>query len=342
MSRLRRDGEGRRQGVPRRPAAGEDGDRRGRRRGDARRRRDAQPRLRRVGLPRRGRARRDPPRPRDRRAAQLAQARPVEARARSRSRATIPTSCSASPRSTCASRSTCARCIARIVDGSRFHEFKPMYGTTLVTGWAHVHGYPVGILANNGILFSESSEKGAQFIQLCNQTDMPLLFLQNITGFMVGTPLRAGRHHQGRREAHQRGLELTVPHLTIMIGASLRRRQLRDVRPRLRPALPLHLAEPPHRGDGPASSSPGVLSIVRRAGGRARRAAVRRGEDAAMRADGRAADRQGVVRLLRHRARCGTTASSIRATRARCSASRCRRCTRTPIQGTTRYGVFRM
>ena len=64
--------------------------------------------------------------------------------------------------------------IARIVDGSRFDEFKPTYGTTLVTGWAHVHGYPVGILANNGILFSESSQKGAQFIQLCNQIDMPI------------------------------------------------------------------------------------------------------------------------------------------------------------------------
>ena len=63
--------------------------------------------------------------------------------------------------------------IARIVDGSRFHEFKPSYGTTLVTGWAHVHGYPVGILANNGVLFSESSQKGAQFIQLCNQIARP-------------------------------------------------------------------------------------------------------------------------------------------------------------------------
>jgi acetyl-CoA carboxylase carboxyltransferase component len=76
--------------------------------------------------------------------------------------------------------------IARIVDGSRLHEFKPTYGTTLVTGYAHVHGFPVGILANNGILFSESSEKGAQFIQLCNQTDTPIVYLQNITGFMVG------------------------------------------------------------------------------------------------------------------------------------------------------------
>ena len=146
--------------------------------------------------------------------------------------------------------------IARIVDGSRFHEFKPTYGTTLVTGYAHVHGYPVGILANNGILFSESSQKGAQFIQLCNQTDTPILFLQNITGFMVGRRYEAGRHHQGRRQADQRGVE---QHRAAPHGHDrrlVRRRQLRHVGPRLRSALRVRLAEPPHRGDGAASSSP--------------------------------------------------------------------------------------
>jgi acetyl-CoA carboxylase carboxyltransferase component len=76
--------------------------------------------------------------------------------------------------------------IARIVDGSRIEEFKPLYGRTLVTCWASIHGYPVGMLANNGILFSEESEKAAQFIQLANRHDMPLVFLQNITGYMVG------------------------------------------------------------------------------------------------------------------------------------------------------------
>ncbi len=110
--------------------------------------------------------------------------------------------------------------LTRIVDGSRFHEFKPTYGTTLVTGYAHIHGYPVGILANNGILFSESSEKGAQFIQLCNQTDTPIIFLQNITGFMVG------RRYE-ERGIIKDGAKLInavsnsgVPHITIMIGAS--------------------------------------------------------------------------------------------------------------------------
>ena len=119
--------------------------------------------------------------------------------------------------------------IARIVDGSRFDEFKPLYGTPLVTGWAELHGYPVGILANNGILFSEESQKGAQFIQLCNQSDTPLLFVQNITGFMVGTRLRAGRHHQGRREADQRRLQLDGPAPHAHGRRVVRRRQLRHV-----------------------------------------------------------------------------------------------------------------
>ena len=76
--------------------------------------------------------------------------------------------------------------IARVVDGSRFHEFKSRYGTTLVCGFAHIHGHKVGIVANNGILFSESSQKGAHFVELCGQRGIPLVFLQNITGFMVG------------------------------------------------------------------------------------------------------------------------------------------------------------
>ena len=90
--------------------------------------------------------------------------------------------------------------IARLVDGSEFDEFKALYGTTLVTGFAHIHGMPVGILGNNGILFSESALKAAHFIELCCQRRMPLLFLQNIVGFMVGPRLRGRRHRQGRRQ----------------------------------------------------------------------------------------------------------------------------------------------
>ncbi len=110
--------------------------------------------------------------------------------------------------------------LARIVDGSRFHEFKPTYGTTLVTGYAHIHGYPVGILANNGILFSESSEKGAQFIQLCNSTNTPILFFQNITGFMVGSRYEQGGIIKDGAKLINAVSNSTVPHITMMIGAS--------------------------------------------------------------------------------------------------------------------------
>ena len=110
--------------------------------------------------------------------------------------------------------------IARLVDGSEFDEFKPRYGTSLVCGFAWIHGWPVGIVANNGILFSESSLKGAHFIQLCNRRGVPLLFLQNVVGFMVG------------REFEQRGIakdgaklvnavsSARVPKLTVIIGGS--------------------------------------------------------------------------------------------------------------------------
>jgi acetyl-CoA carboxylase carboxyltransferase component len=110
--------------------------------------------------------------------------------------------------------------IARVTDGSRFEEFKPRYGRTLVTGWASIHGYPVGILGNNGILFSEEAQKGAQFIQLCNQTDTPLVFLQNITGFMVGTAYEQGGIIKDGAKLINAVSNSTVPHLTLMIGAS--------------------------------------------------------------------------------------------------------------------------
>ena len=110
--------------------------------------------------------------------------------------------------------------IARIVDGSRFSEFKPLYGPTLVCGWAHLHGFPIGILANNGILFSESSQKGAQFIELCNQIDVPLLFLQNITGFMVGKKYEQEGIIKHGAKLINAVSNSTVPAITIMTGAS--------------------------------------------------------------------------------------------------------------------------
>lgn len=110
--------------------------------------------------------------------------------------------------------------IARVVDDSVFSEFKPDYGSTLVTGFAHIHGYPVGILANNGVLFSEAANKGAHFIQLCNRNNTPLLFLQNITGFMVGkTYEREGIIKHGAKLINAVA-NSEVPALTLMIGAS--------------------------------------------------------------------------------------------------------------------------
>ena len=110
--------------------------------------------------------------------------------------------------------------ISRVVDGSRFEEFKPLYGPTLVCGWARVHGYPVGILGNNGALFSESSEKGAQFIQLCNQIDVPLLFLHNITGFIVGTEYEQGGITKNGSKLINAVSNSTVPHISIIMAAS--------------------------------------------------------------------------------------------------------------------------
>ena len=110
--------------------------------------------------------------------------------------------------------------IARVVDGSRFEEFKARYGRELVTGWAWIHGYPVGILANNGILFSEEAEKAAQFIQLANRQDTPLVFLQNITGYMVGRAYERGGIIKDGAKMINAVTNSTVPHLTLMIGAS--------------------------------------------------------------------------------------------------------------------------
>ncbi len=110
--------------------------------------------------------------------------------------------------------------IARLVDGSELDEFKPLYGTTLVCGFAHLHGYPVGILANNGILFSESSLKGAHFIELCAQRGIPLLFLQNISGFMVGQKYEAGGIAKDGAKLVTAVATAAVPKLTVIVGGS--------------------------------------------------------------------------------------------------------------------------
>jgi 3-methylcrotonyl-CoA carboxylase beta subunit len=110
--------------------------------------------------------------------------------------------------------------ILRLVDGSRFHEFKELYGTTLVTGFAHIHGHPVGILANNGILFSESALKGAHFIELCDRRHTPLVFLQNISGFMVGRDYEAGGIAKDGAKMVTAVSCARVPKLTVIVGGS--------------------------------------------------------------------------------------------------------------------------
>ena len=110
--------------------------------------------------------------------------------------------------------------IARIVDGSEFEEFKELYGPTLICGFAHIHGYPIGILANNGILFSESALKGTHFIELASQRNIPLLFLQNITGFMVGRKYEAGGIAKDGAKMVTAVATTSVPKYTVIIGGS--------------------------------------------------------------------------------------------------------------------------
>jgi 3-methylcrotonyl-CoA carboxylase beta subunit len=110
--------------------------------------------------------------------------------------------------------------IARLVDGSEFDEFKQLYGQTLVTGFARIHGYPVGILANNGILFSESALKGAHFVELCSQRGIPLIFLQNITGFMVGSKYEAGGIAKDGAKLVTAVATTAVPKFTVIVGGS--------------------------------------------------------------------------------------------------------------------------
>ena len=110
--------------------------------------------------------------------------------------------------------------IARIVDGSEFDEFKQLYGTTLICGFAHIFGYPVGIIANNGILFSEAAVKGAHFIELCSQRKIPLVFLQNITGFMVGQKYEAGGIAKDGAKMVTAVATTRVPRFTVIIGGS--------------------------------------------------------------------------------------------------------------------------
>ena len=148
--------------------------------------------------------------------------------------------------------------IARVVDGSRFTEFKELYGETLVCGWGRIDGYPVGILANNGVLFAESSQKGAHFIELACERRVPLVFLQNITGFMVGKEYEEGGIARDGAKLVMAVACAEVPEVHGRDRRVVRRRELRHVRARVRAAPAVDVAKRPHLSDGRRAGGDGA------------------------------------------------------------------------------------
>lgn len=231
--------------------------------------------------------------------------------------------------------------IARIVDGSDFDEFKPMYGSSLVTGWAELHGYPIGILANaRGVLFSEESQKATQFIQLANRSNTPLLFLHNTTGYMVGREYEEGGMIKHGSMMINAVANSTVPHISILLGASYGAGHYgmcgRAFDPRFLFAWPSSKSAVM----GGAQLA-GVISIVGRAAAEARGQAFDEEADAGMRAmienqieaeslpmflSGRLYD-DGVIDPRDTRTVVGMCLSAIATA---------------PIEGTENFGVFRM
>ena len=191
--------------------------------------------------------------------------------------------------------------IARVVDGSRFSEYKPRYGTSLVTGWASVHGYPVGILANErGVLFSEESKKASEFILLANQSDTPLVFLQNTTGYMVGTQYEQGGIIKDGAKMINAVTNSTVPHITVNMAASFGAGNYGMSGRAYDPRFMFAWANAKLAVMG-AQQLAGVLSIVGRASAAGRRARVRRRRRRAAAPADRGADRARVARVLRQR-----------------------------------------
>ncbi|MGW8815620.1 acyl-CoA carboxylase subunit beta [Gordonia terrae] len=174
--------------------------------------------------------------------------------------------------------------IGRVVDGSEFDEFKPLYGSNLVTGWAHLNGMSIGIIANNGILFSAESQKGAQFIELANQLGTPLLFIQNITGFMVGTAAEHGGIIKDGAKLINAVANSRVPHVTLMVGVSYGAGNYAMAGRAYRPRLVL--TWPTHRiAVMGGKQLAGVMSIVRRRSAEARGLDYDDEADAAIRAE---------------------------------------------------------
>jgi acetyl-CoA carboxylase carboxyltransferase component len=173
--------------------------------------------------------------------------------------------------------------LARILDGSEFDEFKPLYGSSLVTGFGQLHGYPIGVLANaRGVLFAEESEKAAQFIQLANQTDTPLLFLQNTTGYMVGKDYEQRGIIKSGAQMINAVSNSDVPHLTVTMGASYGAGNYGMCGRAYDPRFLFTWPNARSAVMGPAQLA-GVLSIVARASAEAKGAPYDEAADAAMR-----------------------------------------------------------
>ncbi|QSE93610.1 acyl-CoA carboxylase subunit beta [Rhodococcus pseudokoreensis] len=231
--------------------------------------------------------------------------------------------------------------IARIVDGSDFDEFKPMYGSSLVTGWAELHGYPVGILANaRGVLFSEESQKATQFIQLANRSSTPLLFLHNTTGYMVGKEYEEGGMIKHGSMMINAVSNSTVPHISILLGASYGAGHYGMCGRAFDPRFLLAWPSSKSAVMGGAQLA-GVISIVSRASAEARGQAFDEEADAGMRAmienqieaesvpmflSGRLYD-DGVIDPRDTRTVVGMCLSAI---------------ANAPIEGAENFGVFRM
>ena len=189
--------------------------------------------------------------------------------------------------------------LARVVDGSRFGEYKPRYGTSLVTGWASVHGYPVGVLANaRGVLFSEEAKKASEFILLANQSDTPLVFLQNTTGYMVGTQYEQGGIIKDGAKMINAVTNSAVPHITVNMAASFGAGNYGMSGRAYDPRFMFAWANAKLAVMG-AQQLAGVMSIVGRQSAAVHRPGLRRrGRRAAAPAD-RGADRAGVGCVLR-------------------------------------------
>ncbi|WP_407659446.1 acyl-CoA carboxylase subunit beta [Lipingzhangella rawalii] len=231
--------------------------------------------------------------------------------------------------------------IARIVDGSEFDEFKPRYGPSLVTGWAELHGYPVGILANaQGVLFSAESQKAAQFIQLANRADTPLLFLHNTTGYMVGSAYEQGGIIKHGAMMINAVSNSTVPHLSVLLGASYGAGHYGMCGRAYDPRFLFSWPSAKSAVMGPKQLA-GVVSIVARAAAEAKGDTYDEAADADMRAaienqieaeslplflSGRIYD-DGVIDPRDTRTVLGLCLSAIHTA---------------PVAGTTNFGVFRM